>query len=88
MRLTEDDKVGKQCAGVAAQAWLTTLASMQICLQGKGQNTTLGHTLGSGFCSPGSQIVSHFSFFQRIPSDTDFLMVKDFALCYHWGISV
>lgn len=71
MRLANDDKVEKQCSGVAAQAWLTSLAFMQICLQGKGQNATLGHILGSGFCSSASQIDLHLSCCQQIPSDTD-----------------
>lgn len=80
MRLAGDEMLGKQCSGVAAQAWLTILAFMQMCLQGKGQNATLGCILGNEFCSWESQIDFHLLCFQRISSDTDFLMMTDFAL--------
>lgn len=52
-----------------------TLAFMQICLEGQGQNGTMGHIFGVGILFQNS-----FSYLQSISSDTDLLMIKDFIL--------
>lgn len=83
MRLAEDNKAGRQCAGVPTKAWLITLASMQIHLEGKGQNATLCHIWEVHFVYGGHKLflIFHIS--------RGFLGLCDYKQSVHiWCISV